>query len=191
MNISRINAKECCNFCMMKFDVKTFNIFAGLLHMDFPKHYTEELQKLKKAAESGKTLTVEIKVKRKHRSLNANAFLWEVLADMADKLHTSKDELYRIMLERYGVFTHYVVKPSAVDRVKSTFEVVRVIGDVTVNGQTGIQLQVYYGSSTYNAKEFSVLLDGVLSEAAEMGLEYISESDKALLLSEWRNKDVK
>lgn len=153
--------------------------------MDFPKYCIEELQKLKKAAENGKTLTVEIKVKRKRRSLDANAFLWEVLADMADKLHTSKDELYRIMLERYGVFTHYVVKPSAVDRVKSTFEVVRVIGDVTVNGQTGIQLQVYYGSSTYNSKEFSVLLDGVLSEAAEMGLEYISESDKALLLDNW------
>ena len=191
MNISRINAKECCNFCMMKFDVKTFNIFAGLLHMDFPKHCTEELQKLKKATESGKTLTVEIKVKRKHRSLNANAFLWEVLADMADKLKTSKDELYLVMLERYGVFDHYIVKPVAVERVKRQYKVVRDLGEVTVNGTTGIQLQVYPGSSTYNSKEFSVLLDGVLSEAEEMGLHYISEADKALLLDDWRNKDVK
>ncbi len=169
----------------MKFDTKQINIFNGCLQLPLPYNLSSEVGKLQKAVNSGKEVTVEVKIKRNKRSLDANAFLWQVLADMAEKLHTSKEELYRIMLERYGVFTHYVVKPSAVDRVKSTFEVVRVIGDVTVNGQTGIQLQVYYGSSTYNAKEFSVLLDGVLSEAAEMGLEYISESDKALLLDNW------
>lgn len=159
--------------------------------MDFPKYCIEELQKLKKAAENGKTLTVEIKVKRKRRSLDANAFLWEVLADMAAKLKTSKDELYLIMLERYGVFDHYIVKPVAVDRVKRQYKVVRDLGKVTVNGVTGIQLQVYPGSSTYDSKEFSVLLDGVLSEAKEMGLHYINDADKALLLEDWGKKSVK
>ena len=29
----------------------------------------------------------------------------------------------------------------------------------------------YFGSSTYNSKEFSVLLDGVVSEMQELGLQ--------------------
>lgn len=47
------------------------------------------------------------------------------------------------------------------------------------------------GSSTYNSKEFSVLLDGVISEAKEIGVEYISEADKALILSVWGRKNEK
>lgn len=112
-----------------------------------------------------------------------------MLGDMAAVLHTSKDELYLQMLERYGVFTHVIVKPNVVERVKAEWRTVRVLGEVTVNGQTGIQLQCYFGSSTYNSKEFSVLLDGVISEAKEIGVEYISEADKALILSEWGAKN--
>lgn len=172
----------------MKFDVKQLNTFGNLIQIPLPSQEQPEADKLMKAAADGKEITVEIKVKRKHRSLDANAFLWQVLSDMAARLHTSKDELYLMMLERYGVFAHYIVHPGAVDRVKREFKTVRVLGEVTVNGKTGVQVQVYYGSSNYNTKEFSVLLDGVLSEAKDIGLECISEADKALMLEEWGNK---
>ena len=51
---------------------------------------------------------------------------------MAAKLRTSKDELYLEMLSRYGVFTHIVVKPNVVDRVKGEWRTVRELGEVTV-----------------------------------------------------------
>ena len=137
-----------------------------------------------------KTYTVEIKQKRKDRSLNANAALWVLLGEMAAKLRTSKDELYLEMLSRYGVFTHVVVKPNVVDRVKAEWRTVRELGEVTINGQTGIQLQCYFGSSTYNTQEFTRLLDGVISEAKELGITLISDADKAIMLAEWGNKDV-
>lgn len=136
-----------------------------------------------------KTYTVEIKQKRKVRSLNANAALWVLLGEMAAKLRTSKDELYLEMLTRYGVFTHVVVKPNVVDRVKAEWRTVRELGEVTINGQTGIQLQCYFGSSTYNTQEFTRLLDGVISEAREMGITLISDADRALMLAEWGQKD--
>lgn len=136
-----------------------------------------------------KTYTVEIKQKRKVRSLNANAALWVLLGEMAAKLRTSKDELYLEMLTRYGVFTHVVVKPNVVDRVKAEWRTLRELGEVTINGQTGIQLQCYFGSSTYNTQEFTRLLDGVISEAREMGITLISDADRALMLAEWGQKD--
>lgn len=94
-----------------------------------------------------KKLSIEIKEYKEKRSLNCNSYLWVLLQKMADKLNTSKDELYLEMLSRYGVFTHTVVKPNVVERVKQEWKLVRELGQVTVNGQTGIQLQCYFGSS--------------------------------------------
>lgn len=168
-----------------EFKGKDLNIFGNVLQIKLPLSELSFLTSINNAKNAEKVYAMEIKRKSKKRSLDANAFLWSVLADMADKLHTTKDELYLEMLSRYGVFTHVIVKPSVVERVKHEWRTVRELGEVTVNGQTGIQLQCYFGSSTYNSKEFSVLLNGVLDEAREMGLEYISEADKNLMLQEW------
>lgn len=154
-----------------------------------PKSDAEEAQKLQKYACEGKSLSVEIKRLRRDRSLNANAALWQLLGEMAAKLRTSKDELYLEMLSRYGVFTHIVVKPNVVDRVKGEWRTVRELGEVTVNGKTGVQLQCYFGSSTYDTEEFTRLLDGVIGEAKELGITLISDADKAIMLAEWGNKD--
>ena len=146
---------------------------------------------IKDVLASGKPLQVEIKQHRNKRSLDANGMMWSILAQMAAVLNTTKDELYLVMLDRYGVFTHIVVKPSVVERVKQEWRTVRELGGVTINGQTGIQLMCFFGSSTYDTKEFSVLLNGVISDAKEIGIDVITESEKDLLLSEWGNKDDK
>ena len=143
------------------------------------------ITKEKEIISNGKELAVEVKQYRHKRSLDANAYLWVLLTLMADVLHTSKDNLYLIMLERYGVFTHIVVKPTMVDKVRQEWRTVRELGEVTINGKVGVQLQCYFGSSTYDSKEFSVLLNGVISEAQEMGIETITEAEKQSLLDEW------
>ena len=38
-----------------------------------------------------------------------------ILEEIAAKIGSCKDEVYLQMLERYGVFTHIIVKPQAVD----------------------------------------------------------------------------
>lgn len=144
-----------------------------------------DIAKEKDIISKGKDLAVDIKQYRRKRSLDANAYLWVVLSLMADALRTSKDELYLQVLERYGVFTHIVVKPNVVDKVKREWRTVRELGEVTINGKTGVQLQCYFGSSTYDSKEFSMLLNGVLSEAADMGIETITEAEKQSLLDKW------
>jgi hypothetical protein len=111
------------------------------------------------------------------RSLTANATLWLLLQRLAVKLGTSKDELYLEFLKRYGTFTHVIVKPKAVDAIKREWKAVVDLGEVTVNGQVGIQLQLYFGSSTFNSKEFSHLLQGVIDECEEQGLETITSKE--------------
>ena len=132
-------------------------------------------------------LDIELKKHREKRSLNANAYCWVLLQKLAEKLNTSKDDLYLIMLERYGQFTHLVVKPNVVDKVKEEWRTCRVLGEITVNGKKGIQLQCYFGSSTYNSKEMSTFIDGIISECKEQGIETMTPNELERLKIEWGN----
>lgn len=57
--------------------------------------------------------------------------------------------------------------------------------EVSVNGKKGVQLRLYFGSSTYDTKEMSVLLDGIVSECRELGIE--PDTKMKVLLSDGSN----
>lgn len=143
---------------------------------------------LKEIISKGKELSVEVKAFRKRRSLDSNSYLWVLLGDMAQELKTSKDELYLQMLDRYGVYTHIVVKPEIVTRVKAEWKTVRELGEVSINGKTGVQLQCYFGSSTYDSKEMSTLLEGVVSECKLLDIETATPRELDLMKSAWNTK---
>lgn len=126
-----------------------------------------------------------LKVFRQKRSLDANAYAWLLMNKIAVALETDKDEIYLQMLEKYGVFTHLIVKEKAVDRVMQAWRICRNLGQVTVNGNTGIQLQCYYGSSTYDTKEMSVLINGIVYECKQMGIETATPEELSRMCGEW------
>ena len=126
---------------------------------------------------------------RNRRSLNANAMLWVIIGKMAEILRTDKDQVYLTMLERYGQFTPIVCKPEAVAKLKQEWRTVKEIGGGAIGNQDAVQLLCYYGSHTYNSKEFSILLDGVVSEAKEIGIDVLSEHEKSLLIDNWRKEN--
>lgn len=108
---------------------------------------------------------------RHRRSLDANRMLWACLGEIAAELKLDAWDVYLKMLKRYGKFTYIAVKENAVDAVKVQWRETEVIGETTVNGKKAIQMLCYFGSSTYDTKEFSALLEGVISEMKEMGLQ--------------------
>ncbi|MBX4259762.1 hypothetical protein KTC96_24870 (plasmid) [Clostridium estertheticum] len=144
-----------------------------------------EVEGLKNIVTKGKELTVEVKQYRKHRSMDSNAYMWVLLSKMADVMKTTKDELYLQILERYGVFTHVVVKPNVVGRVKAEWKTVRELGKVIINGQEGVQIQCFFGSSTYDSKEMSVLLEGVVSECKELDIQTITPRELEIMNQAW------
>jgi hypothetical protein len=147
-----------------------------------------DVAELKNVINKGKELIVEIKQYRHKRSLDSNAYMWLLLNEMASILNTTKDELYIQVLDRYGVFTHVVVKQNVVDRVKQEWRTVRELGEVTINGKTGIQLQCYFGSSTYDTKEMSILLNGVVQEAKGLGINTMTPSELSLMNNAWASR---
>lgn len=116
-------------------------------------------------------LSIEAKKYREKRSLDANALLWACLSEIAVALRTDKWDVYLMMLKRYGKYTYICVKPNVVESVKAQWRECEEIGKININGQEAVQLLCYFGSSTYDTKEMSVLIDGVISEMEEMGIE--------------------
>lgn len=135
---------------------------------------TFELNEINAADNLEKLKDSKIKLKvekyRKSRSISANAMLWACLGEIAAALNADKWEIYLQMLKRYGKYTYVCVKPNAVEAVKAQWREVEDVGNIQINGETAVQLLCYFGSHTYDSKEFSVLLEGVIYEMKEIGL---------------------
>lgn len=132
-------------------------------------------------------LDVVLKKHRKKRSLNANGLLWHCLDEIAKAMPTPIDkwEVYLGMLRRYGKFTYICIKPNAVEAMKQQWRECEEVGEIDINGQKAVQMLCYFGSSTYDTKEFSVLLEGVISEMKEMGLQPPTTQEMQRALEAW------
>lgn len=122
---------------------------------------------------------------RKKRSLDSNSYLWVLLGKMADVLRADKKDIYLKMLKRYGKYTYIVVKPNVVDAVKKQWREVEELGPISLNGQDGIQLLCYFGSSTYDTQEMAVLIDGVVSECKDLEIETLPPDELRRIKEQW------
>ena len=128
----------------------------------------------------------EVKPEKGKRSLDANGLLWACLNEIAQAVNSDKWSIYLQMLKRYGKFDYVIVKKKAVEAMRKQWRELEEVGEINVNGQPAVQLLCYYGSSTYDTKEFSVLLDGVISEMKEIGLNPPPDKQTKELLEKWK-----
>lgn len=141
----------------------------------------------------GKPLDLELKIHREKRSLDANAYYYKLLSLMAEKLHTSINEIHNITLSRYGY-------PELIDNnlvslaLKANIDPNRLegihlksTGHITINSK-GIEFMNYIvmrGSHTFNTLEMSHLIDGVISEAKELGIDTLTPAEKERMVAAW------
>lgn len=134
-------------------------------------------------------LRVRIARARKGRSLDANAYFWACVQILASATRQSKDDVYIQLLRRYGVYTPLVVREDALDRLRSVWREIEVLGDTTTEtGAVGKSVLAYYGSSTYDSREMSRLIEGTVSEIQEMGLTAPPTRDMEELLKNWEKE---
>ena len=173
----------------MKFKSKLSNIVRNFngdyqVILTAPRNVLEELASL-----NDTELQVDIDKWRNKRSLNANAYCWKLISEIADKTKADKWSVYKELLVRYSLSYEYlIVKPSAVKSLENVFRVIKTLGEGQIKGNKAIQIQGYYGSSTFNTKEMSTFIDGVVEEAKELGIETQNESEIKELIKLWERK---
>lgn len=124
----------------------------------------------------------EITEYHEKRSLSANAYAWVLINKIADVLRKSKEEIYFQMLKDYGQ-SEFVSVRSDID-VRGYFKYFEEYGKGHVQGREFTHYKIYKGSSEYNSKEMAILIDGIIQEAQNLGIETITPAEKERLLKE-------
>lgn len=154
---------------------------------------TPEARRIAETVKRDKAYTVEIKEYRKKRSLDQNALYWKIITEFAGAMGMSNAEAHNRMLRDYGQVKRYgdklglVVLPDTEEIEQQTLE------DMTEHlkptsqvkeGKDGLMYRTYMilkGSSSYDTAEMTRLLDGLISECRQIGIEVLSEQERSLL----------
>ena len=119
-------------------------------------------------------LSIEIKKYRARRSLDANAYAWVLIDKIAENQCVTKEEVYREAIRSIGGNSEIVcVKNDAVEKLCEYWKR-NGIGWQTdtmpskIDGCTCVIL--YQGSSVYDTKQMSLLLDNLIQDCKALGI---------------------
>lgn len=132
-----------------------------------------------------KELTVQVKEYRQKRTLSQNAYMWVLLNEIGKAVNRSKEDIYKELVKDYGVFEILPLKNEAVKRFNHNWSknglgwFTETIGQSKLKGYTN--LIAYYGSSTYDTQEMNRLLDAVVNECQELGIQTMTMAEILLL----------
>jgi hypothetical protein len=129
-------------------------------------------------------LSIEIKQYREKRSLNANAYAWKLIGEIADIARASKEEIYFEMLRRYG--QSELISVLAHIPIQHYVKYYDEAGESKLNGKLFKHYRVYKGSSEFDTREMSVLIDGIVGEAKELGIQTETPEQLAKIKSLWK-----
>ena len=149
-----------------------------------------EVDKLRQIIRNGKELSVEIKQYRKKKSQSANSYCWVLCQKIAEAIGSTKELVYQKFVKEVGRFEIMSVRPEAVERWIYDWCNIGLGWFAEVIGVNGGRTDVmcYFGSSSYNSKEMSVLIDEIVSQAQELGIETKSDNEIKSLLEQWEVK---
>lgn len=137
---------------------------------------------------------LRIEKKRKKRSLDANAYAWHLINQLAEKLRSTSEEVYQECIRKYGFRTIVLVKNDLLEDVMSAFNsqglgnYSEVIGQ-SQNNKNGTNVQLYFGSSKYDTKQMARFIDGIVSDCKEQGIETMTPEEIEKLKIAWRSNE--
>lgn len=134
-------------------------------------------------------LNEEIEVKKKKRSKNANSYFWELLQKLCLEMNLDIIQEYRKRVKELGIFQTFELDTKNVP----TFEI--LWGDrgiawftekVEENGNKTI-INAYYGSSSYNSKQMSKLIDSLVQDCRSVGIQTLDDIELERLVENGTN----
>ena len=132
----------------------------------------------------------EIKKRRKKRSLDANAYCWVLIDQIAALTGINKAEVYKAALREIGGVSDMICIPKrAAERFKYSWER-QGLGWQCIFEKSRfdscINANLIYGSSVFDTKQMAALIDSLVQEAETLGIDTLTERERSLLLEEWK-----
>jgi hypothetical protein len=166
-------------------DINTRKLKISLLVDASNKDVVEQLK-------SENKLTIELKKWRQKRSLDANSYCWVLCDKIAKKLCkdgtiVTKEDVYKDAILQIGSFEPFIVQEKTYMNFKRIWEkqgLGFLVQEVSKKDKC-IKVNCYYGSSTYNTKEMSLLIECIVELAKTLNIETKPQSEIDSLLKEW------
>ena len=145
--------------------------------------------KLKELLSSGKLLALEIKQHRTKRSLDANAYCWVLCQKIAEVIGSTKELVYQKVIRDVGQFEILPIRDDAVDKWIEIWSsrglgwFAEVLDDSKLEGYK--KVINYYGSSVYCSRSMSILIEEIVSQCKELGIETLPPEELKSLNEAW------
>ena len=140
-----------------------------------------------------KLYNLVVKEHQKKRSLDANAYAWVLINKLAEVMRIPPAEVYRQAIQDISGNSEIIpIKDEAVEQFKTAWShngigwICRDMGKSKLPGYRN--LMVYYGSSVYNSKQMSDLIDALVQDCKALDIETMTPEKLALLMDEWAGK---
>lgn len=134
-------------------------------------------------------LSITAKKWRQKRSLDANSYCWTIISKIAEKINSSKDEVYEEMLQKYGYF--YQDEEGYISiTVKAEVDMSKIAGHwkfLKTNGKFTSYLMIK-GSSEYDTRQMARFIDCIVEEAKLLGIETMTPAELERMKAAWGQK---
>lgn len=128
---------------------------------------------------------------RQKRSLSANAYAWVLIGKIAEKTNIPVDDVYREYIRNLGGnYETVCCRTDSADAFQRAWEQ-NGLGWITdsfpskVKGCTNIRC--FYGSSTYDTDTMRRLIDHIVQDCGNIGIDTATPDEIANMMSLWQN----
>lgn len=135
-----------------------------------------------------KPLEVKFTPLRAKRSLDANAYMWRLLDEISKIVRAPREELYRKAIRAVGVYDDVAVTGKAVPAFVNAWNSKGVgwFTDIFDSKLEGCKrIRVYYGSSSYDSRQMARLIDYVVEDAKQMGIDTLTPDEQKRMVAAW------
>lgn len=161
-----------------------------------PRSYQDSTQALSDIATYKEQTCIDIDIRKhkKKRSVDANAYFWTLCDKLAVELNKeynniTKTEIYREYIKNYSTPIPLPIREDAVEDFNKNWEkggigwICEVVDNSKIPGYKLVH--AYYGSSTFDTEEMSRLINAIVEDCKELGIETRTPEEIENLLSLW------
>ena len=154
---------------------------------------TKEIEIVEQLKNENK-LNIDLKKYRKRRSLDANNYFWKLLQELCKLAEIDTKEEYKRRVKELGIFRRFRIEKENVNTFEKMWTKQGIawfceIFDTEIIGDTEFKIiNAYYGSSSFNTKQMSRLIDGLVQDCKVYNIETKTPEEIESLLKEWDKK---
>lgn len=139
-------------------------------------------------------LSIDIKKYRKKRSLDANKYFWKLLQEICEIQEEDTIEEYKKRVKELGIFRQFRIETENISTFEKMWTAQGVawfceIFDTEIIGNKEFKIiNAYYGSSSFNSKQMSRLIDNLVQDCQAIGIETKPKEEIESLIRSWGKK---